>query len=282
MKRTTFFILTAGLLLGCEHAGVFNTTDLPVPYEMKLSKVAQGSQFSVYRYDDNQSIIKHEFAHGLPGSQVVTIYADYSYQNNRLQRVEQFVLLSGQFQKVSIEEYDYDSASRLIAIRYQWKSEATNNWLESVQEFHYDNQNRVIKTIHLGNTPLVLQTEGVQERSEERYFYDENGNVSKIENYVEGVEYEGPLTFTYTYDTRKNPFYRHDIRQGVLRFFSPNNLVGWESHSPETGDVVARSSLEYQYNMDDYPTTSVETVRSPLTDPQPGTEIMTTTYEYLE
>ncbi len=180
------------------------------------------------------------------------------------------MLLNEQFVKTQIEEYDYDSANRLAAIRFQARSEFNNSWQESVQEFHYDDQNRVSKTVYPGF-------------SEERYFYDENGNVNKIENYLIGAEYDGPLTITYTYDTKKNPYYlRPEYRTGGVKLLSPNNVIGWESISPETDEAIAAATVTYEYNAEDYPIRFTQTVLSPLTDLQPALEVSETDFEYVQ
>ena len=269
MKRTTLFILINLFLLACEHAEQINLAKLPEPYELRLSKIVQGSQFSIYRYDDDRNIIKYEFAHGLPGSETLTIYADYFYQINKLSVVEQYVLLNGQYEKPGIEEYEYDTQNRIKRIKYQHRSEIDFSWRSSTQEFFYNEHDQVIKTTGSDGSYVL-------------YYYDASGNIWKWEGYLFGREYDGPLTITYTYDSHKNPFYLHDIRQGILRYFSPNNIIGWESISPETGEVVARSSSEFEYNSTDYPISATETVVSPLTDPQPNTEIFHTAYEYLQ
>lgn len=239
MKRLIpLLFVVSQFFVACENVGIVGKSQLTEPYDLKIRKVTENqSQFSIYHYDD-LNVIKYEFGSSVPGNERITIYADYFYQNNRLSRVEQFVLLNEQFVKTQIEEYDYDSTNRLAAIRFQARSEFDDNWQESVQEFHYDDQNRVIKTVYLGNALPSLQTEAVQGLSEDRYFYDESGNVSKIEHYLTGAEYDGPLTTTYTYDAKKNPYYsRLEYRTGGVKLLSPNNVVGWESISPETEEA---------------------------------------------
>lgn len=257
--------------VACENVGVLEKDPLFEPYDLRINKVTENqSQFAIYHYDDDLWINKYEFGSQVPGDERITIYADYFYQNNRLSKVEQFVLVNEQYEKTSIEEYDYNGNGRLTAIRYHSKSEVGINWHDSMQQFFYDDQNRVIKTVYPGH-------------SEDHYFYDENGNVSRVDHYLEGTEYDGPLMRNYTYDTKKNPYYlRHEYRRGGVLYLSPNNVVGWENISPISGEVVSSASIVYQYNAENYPVKFTQTVLSPLTDPQPGVEASSADYEYIQ
>lgn len=129
---------------------------------------------------------------------------------------------------------------------------------------------QLIKTIFPGDQMIL-------------YYYDSDGHVWKRELYpLYEVEYEGPLTTTFTFDTKKNPFHHHDTRPSLPLILNRNNIVGWETLSPITGEVVSRSSIDYEYNSEGYPISALQTVVSPLTDPQPHTEITFTEYEYVK
>jgi YD repeat-containing protein len=189
--------------------------------------------------------------------------------------VEAFISQNDAFIKTCIEEYKYDTTYRLIEITYTALSEETNRWIESTQALYYNDQNQVIKSV-------------IPNHHEQCYYYDGSGNLVKEELYpLYPVEYEGPITRTYTFDNHKNPFYGHDTRfflplgnANIATQLSLNNVLAWESYSPETGDVVAKSTIEYVYNAHEYPSSATETVLSPLTDPEPGTILWYTEYEY--
>ncbi len=274
----TLLIIALSLLpIACDK--IINS-DNDVCDEFRLRKITVGgAQYGLYHYDKNCNIVRYEFWGVQPDSRATrTIYADYHYRNNALNSVEQYVYYNSKYVKTRIEEYEYDEKNRLKMITYHVKSEIDDSWSDSIQEFYYNEHDQLIKTMSPGFAEYL-------------YYYDSNGNAWKWEHYpLFQVEYEGPLTLTYSFDTKKNPLYRHDTRyflplaNGVLSvaLLSPNNVVSWESHSPETGGVISRGSLEYQYNSRGYPISSTETVISPLNSDQPDEEILYTEYEYTQ
>jgi len=138
--------------------------------------------------------------------------------------------------------------------------------------YHYDENEQLIKKL-FPEARLIL------------YTYDSHGNAIKRETYSfdpQAREYKSCGVITYSFDTKRNPFYQHDTRYGMIQFLSPNNILGWKSYSPETGQVVSKSSFLYEYNSRDYPINATETVISPLTDAQPGATIHYTQYEYTQ
>jgi YD repeat-containing protein len=235
-------------------------------------------QFWILSYDTAGKAIKCEFYDGKPGQEQNTIYDDYSYDDDRLSRIDRYVFYGDRFINSRIETYEYDDRGRASLIRTRAWSGITDTWSEGITEFVYDEQDRMIEMIRHDNSRWV-------------YSYDGYGNAWKQEMWpLFEVEYEGPITTTFTFDDKKNPFYRP-----VVRFWLPmgnanlaplllslNNITGWDGYSPQTGGVIARSVVEHDYNAAGYPVFHLETARSPMTDPEPGVIFWETEYEYVE
>ncbi len=269
----TFFLIAA-LVYGCSSLFSPNQSDnMERCNEPKLQKVTRafGGQYEVYQYDKNCNITKHEFFVVQPsGNTEMTYYTNYYNSQIILISTERYVKLSNEFIKTSIAKYEYDDKGRLKSIYGSELSEIDRRtWHDSKQDFFYDDNDRLIR-VTASDGSYVL------------YEYDGNGNAWKWETHLfQNGDYHPPLVITYTFDQKKNPFYRHGERIGI-QFLSRNNILGWESISPETGQVVARSRIEYKYNSSDYPTEAIETVVSPLTSGQPNTEILHSQYEYVQ
>ncbi len=275
MKKPYTFLLIAALVYGCSNLFSPNKSDdVGRCNEPKLQKVTQasGGQYEVYQYDKNCNITKHEFygVNQFSGNAEMTYYTNYYYSQKILSLIEKYVKLNNEFIKTGAAKYEYDDRNRLKSVQWSGLSETDRRiWLDGKQDFYYDDNDRLIR-VTASDGSYVL------------YEYDGNGNAWKWENHLfQNGEYHPPLVITHTFDTKKNPFYRHGESVGI-RFLSRNNVIGWESISPETGKVVARGSIEYKYNSSDYPTEAIETIISPLTSDQPSTEILHSQYEYVQ
>ena len=87
---------------------------------------------------------------------------------------------------------------RTIAVR-AW-SERSDTWSESTTEFTYNANDQLVEMTRPGQSTLL-------------FYYDLAGNAWKTEDYpLFEVEYEGPITTTFTFDVRSNPYYRARAR----------------------------------------------------------------------
>jgi len=264
------------LLVACDKLGINQGENAKKCDEYKIQKITQTfsfnpsfCQYGIYHYDKNCNIEKYEFYSSQFGEDRLSYYADYYFIKSRLSSVETYVLMDQQPINTLIENYTYDELNRISVISISALSEIDNTRYEDQIDFFYDDNNRLFKT-------------ATSNGSYSLYYYNDFCNISQYDYYPINVEYVPPLTIIYTYDDKNNPFYFHDRRYSMAQFLSPNNVLSWESHSPETGTVVSKSSFRYDYNLKGFPVFAAETIITPLTDNPPDTMVFYTSYEYTQ
>jgi len=275
MNRSINIILVF-LLVACDKLGINQGENAEQCDDYKIQKITQTfsfdpsfRQYGIYYYDKICNIKKYEFYGSQFGEDRLSYYANYDYVEYRLNLVATYVLMDQQPINTLIENYAYDELNRISAISISALSEIDNTWYEDQIDFFYDENNRLFKT-------------ATSDGSYSLYYYNHFGNVTKYDYYPIHVEYVPPLTIIYTYDDKNNPLYLHDRRYSMAQYLSPNNILNWESYSPETGSVVSKSSFRYDYNSKGFPVFATETIITPLTENQPDTMMFYTSYEYAQ
>lgn len=153
-----------------------------------------------------------------------------------------------------------------------------NTTIDIVRNFTYDENQKLIEILE--KSPKKNKTNSFKKQL---IYYDNKGNITKIEQFESSnneISYHRQHVSSFTYDTKKNPFFHLLLDAGVsnnytklqyfgipsislglenlkLQYYSKNNLLSVKKIM-ENGDINT-VNYQYQYNTDNLPISLIKT-----------------------
>lgn len=192
----------------------------------------QPYMYKKYSYDDQNTLTKVEIAYSFSPFSCVMIPGQSTETDPRKASVSEYT------------EFKYDDALRLTE-KLNYFISSGNPVLTYNQTYDYEN-NKIVKL-------STFNAQGVLTEYHD-YQYDENGNLTKDDQYsnYSGIELIG--TIIYEFDNKNNP-YRVFASEGNPGINSNKNNIIKETFISYAGTAESQSTKHYiyEYNRLDYP-----------------------------
>ncbi|WP_269685138.1 hypothetical protein [Flavobacterium lacustre] len=194
----------------------------------KLKKITSSNYSINYNYDANGSLISYDEA---LGSNITTKHTFIRDSNGK------------------ITSYTYNNIQNSpITITTNYTRDSNNKVVSSVTKYSgASNPDETRTYVYIGNLTTQIN---ISDGSKDRYTFDSNGNLIKMENLAVNSNQWKTFT-TMTYDNMKNPIEYEDINPMGNIFMCNNNIIS------NTNANGIQSKTSYTYNNQNVPISSL-------------------------
>jgi hypothetical protein len=141
-------------------------------------------------------------------------------------------------------EFEYDNVLRLIKKSYYFINSGTPQ-ITSYQTYDYEND-KIVKSSTFNPQGQLIQYHN--------YTYDNNGNITRDDQYTSTAIIKLVNTMIYEFDNKNNPYQVFASEGNLGKFTNKNNIIKETSVSYNGTDESRSTTLHtYEYNSLDYP-----------------------------
>lgn len=261
-------------------------------YQYTSGTKVNNSTTHTYEYDGNGFLIAetNEFTSDRNGNSKITNAYNYEYKNNVLTKsTQKNTTVNGSATATTFTQvftYEYNSAgkiSKMLSNRtfssgapetYTVSYEYNNGALSKVTQD--DGTSSAFSLVEVNNQGLI--TKETFDSNENRYQYDTEGNLLRLEGWLSSKK---TSTYTYEYDTRVN---LDRLLRAEMKGWTQTYLHGSYGNSPthnitkytsyDGSDAITTNGTNtYEYNVHDYPITVSATTTSKYGNTQSNTTV---------
>ncbi len=189
-------------------------------------------KYQKFSYDSRNLLNKVEVAYSFNPFSCVMIPGQSPETDPRKAEVSQY------------SEFEYNDALRLIK-RSDYFTGNGNSQLISYQTYDYEND-RVVKLSYFNPQEVLIEFHD--------YTYDNNGNITRDDQYSNYSEIKLTKTVLYEFDDKNNPYQVFACEGDPGKFTNKNNIIKETSvsYNGPSESHSTRSNV-YEYNILDFP-----------------------------